>query len=252
MLGLPDAVTACLFDLDGVLTQHRRGARRGVEADVRRVPARARRAAGEPFVPFDPAADYDELRRRQAARRTAPASFLASRGIDAARRATPDDPPARRRQRARQPQERPRAATDPRATESSVYEGSVRYLRAARDAGLRTRGRVLQRQHRAGARGRPGSTDLFEARVDGVDGQRARPRRASRRPTRSSPGPRRSASTPAQAAVFEDALAGVEAGRAGGFALVVGVDRVGPGGRAARARRRRRRHDLAELLTEPP
>jgi beta-phosphoglucomutase-like phosphatase (HAD superfamily) len=33
--------------------------------------------------------------------------------------------------------------------------------------------------------------------------------------------------TPAQAAVFEDSLAGVEAGRAGNFGLVVGVDRVG-------------------------
>ena len=71
------------------------------------------------------------------------------------------------------------------------------------------------------------SRDLFEARVDGVVAERARPARASRRRTRSSPARATLGVEPAQAAVFEDALAGVEAGRAGGFGYVVGVDRVG-------------------------
>ena len=63
-------------------------------------------------------------------------------------------------------------------------------------------------------------------------------------------GARRLGVEPAQAAVFEDALAGVEAGRAGRFGWVVGVDRIGQADALAAARRRRRRQDLSELLGE--
>jgi HAD superfamily hydrolase (TIGR01509 family) len=71
-----------------------------------------------------------------------------------------------------------------------------------------------------------GIEDLFEQRIDGVV--------AEREHLRGKPAPdtflaaaRALGVEPGQAAVFEDALAGVAAGRAGGFACVVGVDRVG-------------------------
>ena len=83
-----------------------------------------------------------------------------------------------------------------------------------------------------------GIEDLFEVRVDGIV--------AEERHLRGKPAPdtfleaaRTLGVDPAHAAVFEDALAGVQAGHAGGFGYVVGVDRAGQRRRAARPRRRR-------------
>jgi HAD superfamily hydrolase (TIGR01509 family) len=71
-----------------------------------------------------------------------------------------------------------------------------------------------------------GLRGLFDAEVDGVE--------AARLGLAGKPDPalfleavRRLGVTPGRAAVVEDALAGVEAGRRGGFGLVVGVDRAG-------------------------
>ena len=107
-----------------------------------------------------------------------------------------------------------------------VYPGSVRYLHAVRDAGLLTGVRVVLGQRRAGAARSPGSADLIDHRVDGVV--------AKQRGLPGKPAPDTFLAAAAdlgvpkeQAVVFEDALAGVEAGRAGGFGYVVGVDRVG-------------------------
>jgi HAD superfamily hydrolase (TIGR01509 family) len=71
-----------------------------------------------------------------------------------------------------------------------------------------------------------GIADLFEARVDGIVAERAH-LKGKPAPDTFLAGARALGVEPAQAAVFEDALAGVEAGRAGGFGWVVGVDRVG-------------------------
>ena len=68
-LGLPPAIRACLFDLDGVLTRTARCTRRPGRRCSTRSCASARAARGEPFVPFDPVADYERVRRRQAALR---------------------------------------------------------------------------------------------------------------------------------------------------------------------------------------
>ena len=107
-----------------------------------------------------------------------------------------------------------------------AYEGSVRFVQAVRDAGLR-RAVVSSSANCREVLEAAGIADLFEARVDG-DRRRARaPARESRRPTRSSRAARELGVEPATAAVFEDALAGVAAGRAGRFGFVVGVDRVG-------------------------
>ena len=106
-----------------------------------------------------------------------------------------------------------------------VYEGSVRYVEAARDAGLR-RAVVSSSANTREVLRVTGIEDLFEAVVDGLtierDGLSGKPA-----PDSFLAGARELGVEPAQAAVFEDALAGVEAGRAGEFGCVVGVDRVG-------------------------
>jgi HAD superfamily hydrolase (TIGR01509 family) len=106
-----------------------------------------------------------------------------------------------------------------------VFEGAVEYLRAARDAGLR-RAVVSASQNTREVLRVTGLTDLFEEVVDGVV--------AKEENLRGKPEPdtflacaKRLGVSPRQAVVFEDAVAGVAAGRAGDFGFVVGVDRVG-------------------------
>jgi HAD superfamily hydrolase (TIGR01509 family) len=105
------------------------------------------------------------------------------------------------------------------------YEGSVRYLHAVRDAGLR-RAVVSSSTNCRDVLRAAGIEDLLEVRMDGVV--------AEREHLKGKPAPdtylkaaEMLGSEPAQSAVFEDALAGVESGRAGDFGCVVGVDRVG-------------------------
>jgi HAD superfamily hydrolase (TIGR01509 family) len=71
-----------------------------------------------------------------------------------------------------------------------------------------------------------GIEDLFEARIDGIVAERDQ-LRGKPAPDTFLAGARALGLEPAAAVVFEDALAGVEAGRAGKFGFVVGVDRVG-------------------------
>ena len=104
-----------------------------------------------------------------------------------------------------------------------AYEGSVRYLKAVRDAGLR-RAVVSSSANCKDVLVAAGIEDLFEARIDGIvaDEQHLKGKPA---PDTFLAGARALGVPPAQAAVFEDALAGVQAGRAGEFGYVVGVDR---------------------------
>jgi HAD superfamily hydrolase (TIGR01509 family) len=106
-----------------------------------------------------------------------------------------------------------------------VYEGSSRYINAVRDAGLRT-AIVSSSANTEQVLNAGGISDLFDARVDAqvaaADGLRGKPA-----PDTFLQAARMLGVQPTGAAVFEDALAGVAAGRAGEFGLVVGVDRVG-------------------------
>jgi beta-phosphoglucomutase family hydrolase len=222
VLGLPDGIRAGLFDLDGVLTRtatvHAAAWKEMFDDFLRR----RSQETGEPFVPFDAHADYDRFvdgkKRADGVR-----SFLASRGIDLPD-GDPDDPAG--------------AATvhglGNRKNELvlaklaggvDVYPGSVRYVEAARDAGLR-RAVVSSSANTETVLKVTGLADLFEVVVDGVV--------AAREGLPGKPAPdmflaaaRALDVAPPEAAVFEDALAGVEAGRAGGFGFVVGVDRTG-------------------------
>ena len=105
------------------------------------------------------------------------------------------------------------------------YEGSVRYVKAAQAAGLR-RAVVSSSTNCRDVLAAAGIEDLFEEIIDGVVAEREH-LQGKPAPDTFLAGARALGVEPAQAAVFEDALAGVEAGRAGRFGFVVGVDRVG-------------------------
>jgi beta-phosphoglucomutase family hydrolase len=223
VLGLGDNVRACLFDLDGVLTKtaavHAAAWKEMFDAYLKERAA----PTGESFQPFDAKADYDEYVDGKP-RYDGVRSFLASRGIEVPQ-GGPDDPPDRETVDGLGNRKNAIVLRLIREKGVEPYEGSVRYLHAARDAGLR-RAVVSSSTNCKDVLDAAGIADLLELRIDGVV--------AEREHLRGKPAPdtylaaaRALGLEPAQAAVYEDALAGVEAGRAGQFGVVVGVDRVG-------------------------
>ncbi|MBP2453832.1 beta-phosphoglucomutase family hydrolase [Mycolicibacterium lutetiense] len=227
VLGLPEQITACLFDLDGVLTDtasvHKKAWKAMFDDYLR---TRAERT-GDEFVAFDIDDDYlryvDGKRREDGVR-----SFLASRGID-----LPDDTIGDLGNR--------KNAMFHQTLKSEgvhVFPGSRHYLQAVTDAGLR-RAVVSSSANTEEVLKITGLDAFIEQRVDGVT------MRDENLPGKPAPASFLRAAellgvSPAQAAVFEDALAGVAAGRAGKFGFVVGVDRVG---QAAQLR-----HDGADIV----
>ncbi|GGO04575.1 HAD family hydrolase [Micromonospora parathelypteridis] len=223
MLGLPGHVTACLFDLDGVLTQtarvHNAAWKQTFDEFLRQRAA----ASGEPFQPFDPGPDYnryvDGRPRADGVR-----SFLASRGIVLPEGA-PDDPPDADTVNGVGNRKNVLLLRHLRDDGVEVYPGSVRYLQAAATVGLR-RAVVTASANGGEVVVAAGLEPLLEARVDGLVAQ-AQGLRGKPHPDTFIAGASLLGVDPTQAAVFEDALSGVAAGRAGGFGYVVGVDRVG-------------------------
>lgn len=221
-LGLPDDVTACLFDLDGVLTStasvHAAAWTDAFDAFLR---AHADQG-GPPFHAFDTGRDYPAYvdgRSRADGVRT----FLASRDIHLPE-GDPDDGPdavtvagVGARKQALLMKVIDRDGVQP-------YPGAVRYLQAARDRGLR-RAVVSSSENCQAFVTAAGLDGLLEARVDGVTArERGLPGKPA--PDMFLAGSAALDTAPERACVFEDALAGVEAGAAGGFAWVVGVDRA--------------------------
>ena len=207
-----------------------------MEGGVRRVPVDA--GPGAPFEAFSPD-DYDRYCRRQAARRR-DAVVPGVSGYQRCPRVTPTMLPGSRPFRASATARTSCSVHRLASGHVEVFDGSIGFVRAVRAEGLADRGGVFERQRGAGAQRRPGST-ASSTRVSTGSPRASAVWPASRRRTRSSPVPSRSGSTAATAAVFEDALAGVEAGRAGVFVFVVGVNRVDHADASAQARRRRRR-----------
>lgn len=219
--GLPPCISACLFDLDGVLTDTAR-LHRASWADVldHFLLARAR-VSGTPFVPFDPACDYDRFidgRMRYDGVR----AFLSSRGIELPE-GDPVDPPAALTVCGLGNRKDRDLGSRMRREGVEAFAGSVEYLEAAREAGLAA-AVVSASVNCALVLRRAGIERFFDERVDG--------RVASALGLRGKPAPdtyldaaRRLHVAPARAAVFEDALSGIDAAKAGGFAFVVGVAR---------------------------
>ena len=245
-LKVPDAISACLFDLDGVLTQtakvHAAAWKQMFDEFLRE---RAERT-GEPFEPFDRPTDYDEYVDGKP-RLDGVRSFLESRGIDLPM-GSPADPPEAETVYGLGTRKNELVLALIREQGVEAYEGSVRFVEAARDAGLR-RAVVSSSTNCRDVLVAAGIEHLFEVRIDGVVAEReGLPGKPA--PDTFLAAARAFGVEPTGAAVFEDALAGVEAGRAGAFGWVVGVDRTGQ----AEALRRRGAdvvvQDLAELLEQ--
>ena len=223
MLGLPDGITACLFDLDGVLTQTAKvhaAAWKQMFDEYLRQRAEQR---GEKFVEFDKVSDYDEYVDGKP-RYDGVGSFLSSRGIDLPQGTSSDDPGMETIDGlGNRKNELVLKIIHDQGVEA--YDGSVRYVKAARDAGLR-RAVVSSSTNAGDVLTHAGIIDLFEEIVDGVVADREH-LTGKPAPDTFLAGARKLGVEPAQGVVFEDALAGVAAGHAGSFGYVVGVDRVG-------------------------
>jgi beta-phosphoglucomutase family hydrolase len=223
MLGLPDHISACLFDLDGVLTQtakvHAAAWKQMFDEYLRE---RSQRT-GEPFRPFDDVKDYDAYVDGKP-RYDGVRSFLQSRGIELPQ-GTPEDPPGAETVDGLGNRKNELVLKLIHENGVQAYEGSVRYVHAVRDAGL-PRVVVSSSANCRDVLRAAGIEDLFDAVVDGVvaerEGLRGKPA-----PDTFLAGAKALSIEPHHGVVFEDALAGVEAGRAGAFGFVVGVDRVG-------------------------
>jgi beta-phosphoglucomutase family hydrolase len=223
VLGLPEAVHACLFDLDGVLTDTASVHTKAWKVMFDAFLSHRAETTGEPFVPFDPTKDYREYvdgKKREDGVR----SFLASRGIELPD-GDPDDPAGADTVYGLGNRKNDAFQKTLHDEGVEVFDGSRRYLEAADAAGLSiavvsssaNTGEVLQLT---------GLDRFVQQRVDGVT---LREEHIAGKPAPDSF--LRAAQllnvAPAAAAVFEDALSGVEAGHAGNFGYVIGVDRVG-------------------------
>ena len=220
MFGLPDGVLACLFDMDGVVTQtatvHAAAWKQMFDEFLRQ---RAE-STGTEFVPFDPHHEYDAYVDGKP-RLDGTRSFLESRGIHLPE-GTPDDPPGTPTLYGLSNRKNNLVLEKIAAGGVQVYEGSITYIKAVRAGGIATAvvsasANTVQVLDSAGIEG------LFDVRIDGVI--------AKQRGLRGMPAPdtflaaAEAQGVPAaHAVVFEDAQAGVAAGH---FAWVVGVDRVG-------------------------
>jgi beta-phosphoglucomutase family hydrolase len=218
VLGLPGSIRACLFDLDGVLTRtatvHMAAWKRTFDEFLH---------AHDPAQPEFTQDDYnryvDGKHRADGVR-----GFLSSRGIRLPE-GGPGDPPGAATVHAISETKNAMVLRELDEHGVEVYPGSVRYLRAVKEAGLATA--VVTASANGGkviAAG--GFADLIDVRVDGLVAARDR-LRGKPEPDTFLAGARALGVEPAAAVVYEDALAGVAAGRAGDFGFVVGVDRVG-------------------------
>jgi beta-phosphoglucomutase family hydrolase len=223
VLDLPEQITACLFDLDGVLTQtakvHAKAWKEMFDEFLRGWSQRT----GQPFREFDAVADYDEYvdgkPRIDGAR-----SFLQSRGIELPL-GSPDDPAGAETVYGLGTRKNDIVLRLIHDEGVEPYEGSVEFVKKAIAQGLR-RAVVSSSTNCKDVLEAAGIENLFEARIDGYT---AEEQHLAGKPAPDTylAGARALGVEPKQAAVFEDALAGVEAGRAGNFGWVVGVDRVG-------------------------
>jgi beta-phosphoglucomutase family hydrolase len=218
VLGLPDSITTCLFDLDGVLT------------DTASVHSAAWKQTfdefleardGDSFTPFT-ADDYDTYVDGKP-RPDGVRDFLASRHITLPE-GSPDDPPDAQTVNGVGNRKNELLLKKVHEDGVKVYEGSRRYLEAARTAGLR-RFVVSSSANTADVLKVTGLDVYIEGRVDG---NTVREQHLNGKPAPDSflAGAQLAGVEPGAAVVFEDALAGVQAGRAGAFGFVVGVNRL--------------------------
>ncbi len=215
-------VAAAVFDLDGVVTLtarvHASAWKQLFDDYLRVVGARNQ----EPFRPFDIDADYRAYidgRPRYDGVRT----FLASRGIHLPD-GSPADPPDRETICGLGNRKNDLFRKKIREMGVDVDWDAVRFIRELRAHNIRV-GVASSSKNTTEILHSAGLADLFEAQVDGIISEQIG--------LKGKPSPdiflrcleMLGSKDPGRAVVFEDAVAGVEAGRAGRFGLVVGVDR---------------------------
>lgn len=202
-LGLPPQIRACLFDLDGVITktaiQHARAWKQVFERHG---------------IPFDEVKDYDAYVDGKP-REDGVRSVLEARSIPATDELVEEIA-----------SEKDHLFLELIHREGvQTYPSSVEYVQAARHRGLKI-AVVSSSKHTTDVLRAARLDDLFDAQVDGIVAQREHlqgkpaPDTYLRAAQLLGAGAR-------DAAIYEDALAGVEAGRNGHFGLVVGIDRAG-------------------------
>jgi beta-phosphoglucomutase family hydrolase len=240
VLGLPTGVRACLFDLDGVLT------------DTASVHRTAWKAMFDDFLrdrsspEFDIDTDYREYVDGKT-RDDGVRSFLASRDIELPD-GSADDPPSAQTVNGLANRKNELFHERLGSDGVTVFDGSRRYLQAVRDAGLPV-AVVSSSANTREVLDISGLAPYVDCRVDGVT---IRAEHLAGKPAPDSY--LRAAQlldvSPEAAAVFEDAISGVQAGRAGKFGFVVGVDRAGHGAALRENGADVVVTDLAELLDE--
>jgi len=240
-IGLPAGVRACLFDLDGVLTPtalvHAAAWKEMFDEFLRGL-------EGDDFRPFDSKDDYDSFvdgRPRADGVRT----FLASRDIRLPE-GEEDDPPKAQTVHGLGNRKNDLVLEKIRTDGVTAYPGSVRYVEAVRAAGLHT-AVVSSSANCRDVLVSAGIEHLLDVRVDGLTaldrGLRGKPKPDTFLAAAAELG-----LGPGEAAVFEDALVGMDAGREGRFGYVVGVDRVGQAEELRRHGADTVVRDLAELI----
>jgi beta-phosphoglucomutase family hydrolase len=240
-LGLPDSIRVCLFDLDGVLTRtatvHFAAWKRTFDGFLE-----SHEPGAAAFSQLDYNRFVDGKPRADGVR-----DFLASRGITLPEGA-PGDPADAATVQGIASRKNVLVLAELEEHGVEVYPGSVSYLHAVKEAGLATAVVTASANGEQVIRA-AGFADLIDVRVDGVvaarDGLRGKPA-----PDTFLAGARLLGAEPADAVVFEDALSGVAAGRAGNFGYVVGVDRVGHADELAAQGADVVVQDLSELLGE--
>ncbi len=222
MLGLPESVRACLFDLDGVLTDTASVHTKAWKVMFDSFLKDHAEQSGQPFVPFDPVEDYlkyvDGKKREDGVR-----SFLASRGIELPD-GDPDDTADKDTIYGLGTRKNDAFQETLEKDGVKVFDGSRRYLEKVTEAGLFT-AVVSSSANTRQVLEITGLEKFIQQRVDGVT---LREEHIAGKPAPDSYlyAAKLLNVEPSAAAVFEDALSGVESGRAGNF-YVVGVDRVG-------------------------
>jgi beta-phosphoglucomutase family hydrolase len=247
VLGTPDQTLAYLFDLDGVLTDTAAVHAAAWQEMFDEYLGQRARETGEHFTPFDPVSDYDQYVDGKP-REDGTRSFLASRGIRLPE-GEPDDEPGSATVHGLGNWKNQIVLRRIAKDGVRAYPGSVSYLHAVQQRGL-ARAVVSSSTNCRDILAAAGIADAFQTVVDGVVAAREK-LRGKPAPDTYLAGARELGVAPARAAVFEDALAGVAAGRAGGFGWVVGVDRAGQASALRQAGANVVVSDLSDLLERP-
>jgi beta-phosphoglucomutase family hydrolase len=215
----PDKFDAVLFDLDGVITAtakiHALAWKQAFDEFLKK------RASGQDFKPFDKQSDYEDyvdgLPRYDGAQK-----FLESRHIDIPY-GSPDDPPDKETVCGIANNKNARFDQALKTEAVEVYDGTVAWIRHLRKAGIKI-AVVSSSAHCKAILKNAGLSDLFDARMDG-DVAKQLQLKGKPAPDTYLKAAEMVNADAKRAVVVEDALAGVESGKNGGFGLVIGVDR---------------------------